>query len=185
MARIEQSIDVNLPARALFNQLTRFDDYSEFMVNVDQVSQVDDTHLRWTTSMANRPVVWDAVVTTDEAAHRIAWHGTGGIDNAGELEVRPLGEGASRVVFTVRMESGEFPGAMAGDTDAETSQHMQQSLARLKNFVETQGEGAGASCGMLGPGNVASAASTSGSPTEMLEDEPNESGPAGSRPAGR
>lgn len=177
MATIQHSIEVNVPAQKLFNQLRQFEDYGKFMVNVDQVHQLDDTHLRWTTTMANRPVIWDSFVMTDDEEHRIAWHDSNGISNAGKLEVQAISEDTARVVFTLRTESGQFPGAIAGDSDAETSQHLSQSLVRLKSFVEGQSADAGASCDMLQPGNVVTPASTSGSPTEVLEDEPNESGP--------
>ena len=178
MATIEHSIDVNVPAQQLFNQLTRFEDYAEFMANVDEVRRLDDTHLRWTTTMANRPVVWDSDVVTHDAEHRIAWHDINDISNAGKLEVQAISGDTARVVLTLEIESGQFPGAMAGDSDAETSQHLAHSLARLKSFVEAgQTADAGASCGMIQPVNVVTPASTSGSPTEVLEDEPNESGP--------
>jgi uncharacterized membrane protein len=177
MTTIEHSIEVNVPAQKLFQQLTRFEDYAQFMDNVAQVQQLDATHLRWTTAMANRPVEWDSVVRTQDAQRRISWHDTNGIGNAGKLEVQAVSEGTSRVILALEMESGQFPGAMAGDNDAETSQHLTQSLAKLKSFVEGQGADGGASCGMLQPGNVASPASTSGSPTEVLEDEPTEGGP--------
>ncbi|MEC4721914.1 SRPBCC family protein [Noviherbaspirillum sp. CPCC 100848] len=178
MATIQHSIDVDVPAQTLFNHLTRFEDYGQFMDNVEHVERIDDTHLRWTTTMANRAVEWDSAVTTDDRQRRIAWQDTNGISNSGRLEVQAISEEASRVIFSLEIESGQFPGAMAGDTDAETSQHLTRSLAKLKSFAEGQGSDSGASCGMLRPGNFATAASTSGSPTEVLEDEPNESGPS-------
>ena len=177
MATIEHSIEINIPAQTLFTRLTRFEDYAQFMDNVDQVDKLDDTHLRWTTTMANRPVVWESDVMVDAAGHRIAWHDTKGIRNVGNLEVQAIGEGASRVILVLETESGQFPGAMSGDNDAETSQHLTQSLTRLKKFVE-EGQGPDPGCKVLQAGNVASVASASGSPTEVLEDEANESGPS-------
>ena len=100
-----------------------------------------------------------------------------GIRNVGNLEVQATGEGTSRVSLALETESGQFPGAMSGDNDAETSRHLTQSLARLKTFVE-EGQGADPGCKVLQAGNVASVASASGSPTEVLEDEANESGPS-------
>lgn len=178
MTTIQHSIDVNVPAQTLFDQLTRFEDYGQFMDNVEQVVRIDDAHLRWTTTMANRAVEWNSAVTTDGAQRRIAWHDTNGISNSGRLEVQAISEEASRVIFSLETESGQFPGAMAGDNDTETSQHLTRSLTKLKSFAEGQGSDSGAACGMLRPGNIVTAASTSGSPTEVLEDEPNESGPS-------
>ena len=177
MSTFENSIEVNVPAQQLYRELTRFEDYARFMDNVGHVQKLDDSHLRWTTTMANRPVEWDSVMTTHDAERRIAWRAKGGISNAGRLEVQAVGEDRSRVVLNLEIESGKFPGAMAGDNDAETSQRLRHSLARLKSFVEGKGAYTEGACELPGPGDVVSPASTSGSPTEVLEDEPNERGP--------
>jgi uncharacterized membrane protein len=179
MSTFENSIEVNIPAQQLYAELTRFEDYARFMDNVNQVQKLDDDHLRWTTTMANRPVEWDSVITRSDAERRIAWRANGVISNAGRLEVQAVGEDSARVVLSLEIESGKFPGAMAGDNDAETSQHVRQSLARLKSFVEGKGAYTEEACELPGPGGVVGPASTSGSPTEVLEDEPNESGPLG------
>jgi hypothetical protein len=68
---------------------------------------------------------------------------------------------------------------MAGENDAATSQHLRHSPARLKSFVEGKGAYSEEACELPRPGEVACLASTSGSPIEALEDEPNESGPLG------
>jgi uncharacterized membrane protein len=42
MARISQSVDINVPAQAAYNQLTQFEDYPRFMEEVESAEQVDD-----------------------------------------------------------------------------------------------------------------------------------------------
>lgn len=51
MTKIEQSIEVNVPAHAVYNQLTQFEDYPRFMEDVEEVRQLDDTHLHWHAKM--------------------------------------------------------------------------------------------------------------------------------------
>ena len=47
MATIEQSIDVEVPVSTAYNQWTQFEEFPRFMDGVEEVRQVDDTHLHW------------------------------------------------------------------------------------------------------------------------------------------
>lgn len=176
MAAIQHSIDVNVPVHTLYDQLTRFEDYPQFMDNVESVRQIDATHLHWTTKMANRPVEWDAEITRQEADRCLAWRNADEASNAGKVEVQALGPDTSKVTFILDVVPGQFPGVMAGDTEQEMAQHLSQSLEKLKNFVEAGGAEKAARRADQATTRIP-ATSLSGSPTELLEDEPNESGP--------
>jgi uncharacterized membrane protein len=176
MARIQHSIEVNVPVRTLYQQLTRFEDYPQFMDNVEKVQQIDETHLHWTTKMANRPVEWDAEITKQEADRCIAWHGADGPSNAGKVEVEALSSDASKATFIFDVAPGQFPGVMAGDTEQEMARHLSDSLEKLKDFVEAGDPERAARRAEQATTRIP-ATSISGSPTELLEDEPNESGP--------
>ena len=45
MARVEESIEVNVPLSTAYNQWTQFEEFPQFMDGVKQVRQLDDTHL--------------------------------------------------------------------------------------------------------------------------------------------
>jgi uncharacterized membrane protein len=47
MEAIEKSIDIDVPVRAAYNQWTQFEEFPRFMEGVEQVKQIDDTHLHW------------------------------------------------------------------------------------------------------------------------------------------
>ena len=44
MAEVE-SIDVNVPVTTAYNQWTQFEEFPQFMENVESVTQLGDTHL--------------------------------------------------------------------------------------------------------------------------------------------
>ncbi len=46
MATIEQSIEVEAPLKTVYNQWTQFEEFPRFMEGVEEVEQLDDTHLR-------------------------------------------------------------------------------------------------------------------------------------------
>jgi len=47
MERIEKTIEVDRPVRAVYNQWTQFEEFPRFMDGVEQVMQIDDS---WRTS---------------------------------------------------------------------------------------------------------------------------------------
>ena len=47
MERIEKSIEVRCPVRAVYNQWTQFEEFPRFMTGVKEVRQLDDTHQHW------------------------------------------------------------------------------------------------------------------------------------------
>jgi hypothetical protein len=145
MATIQQSIEINVPVHAVYDQLTRFEDYPRFMEEVETVQQLDDTHLHWKTIMSNRSVEWDAEISELEADRCIAWHNTSGPANAGKVELQPAGPDASRVTFTLQAEPQQVPGSSAGSSEQEMARRLKLDLARLKDLIETRGRGTAAS----------------------------------------
>jgi len=139
MATVRQSIDLRVPVHAAYRQLTQFEDYPQFMEEVEAVTQTDSTHLHWTTTMANRPVEWDAEITEQEADRCIAWHNTSGPSNSSRVELQPLGEDSARVTFTLQSEAQQVPGSATGIGEQDMAQRLKMDLARLKDLVERGG----------------------------------------------
>jgi uncharacterized membrane protein len=144
MATIQRSIEINVPVHTVYNQLTQFEDYPQFMEKVAAVQQLDDTHLHWTTTMSNGPVEWDAEITEQESDRCIAWHNTSGPTVAGRVEVESAGPDLSRVTFMLKAEPVQVPGSQANSSDEDMAQWLQHDLARLKDFMESRGSETGA-----------------------------------------
>src|SRR6185312_7194030 len=47
VAHVATSAQVRVPVREAYNQWTQFEEFPRFMQGVDEVRQLDDTHLRW------------------------------------------------------------------------------------------------------------------------------------------
>lgn len=139
MARIQQSIDINVPVRVAYNQLTQFEDYPRFMDEVDAVRQLDDTHLHWSRTMAGRSMEWEAEIVEQLPDQCIAWRSIDGPHNAGRLEVQPLGQQQARVTLTMDCEPEALLGPVQGDAEAAVMQRLGQDLTRFKDFIETRG----------------------------------------------
>ena len=73
MSTIEKSIEVAVPVRAAYNQWTQFEEFPRFMEGVEEVRQLDDTHLHWPDQVGGNEKEWDAEITEQSPDERIAW----------------------------------------------------------------------------------------------------------------
>src|SRR5918998_32982 len=76
MERVEKSVEVAAPLRAVYNQWTQFEEWPRFMAGVKEVRQLDDTHLHWHAEVWGKDKEWDAEITEQVPDQVIAWRST-------------------------------------------------------------------------------------------------------------
>lgn len=145
MARIQQSIDVGVPAHVVYNQLTQFEDYPRFMQDVETVQQLDDTHLHWSAKMSYQPLEWDSEIVEQIPGRCIAWRNHGGPMQAGKVELQPVADGKVRVTMTVECDPALVPAERSGNPEEMVALRIEDDLARLKQFIEERGAETGES----------------------------------------
>ncbi|HWC71437.1 MAG TPA: SRPBCC family protein [Actinomycetota bacterium] len=143
MSQITGSIDVRVPVTTAYNQWTQFEEFPRFMEGVEQVQQLDDTHLRWVAEVAGKREEWEAEITEQQPDERVAWTSRGGKGNAGVVTFHRLNDDETRV--TVQMDwqpEGvlENVGATLGFDDRQVS----NDLGRFKELIEQRGTESGA-----------------------------------------
>ena len=143
MAEVRESVEVKVPVRTAYNQWTQFEEFPRFMGGVEQVQQLDDTHLHWVAEIAGKRDEWDAEITEQKPDERVAWKATGGKGNAGVVTFDRLSDDETRV--TVQMDwqpEGivENVGTALGFDDRQVS----KDLDRFKEIIENRGEESGA-----------------------------------------
>jgi uncharacterized membrane protein len=143
MSTITESIDVNVPVRTAYNQWTQFESFPQFMEGVEQVRQLDDTHLHWRAKIGGKETEWDAEVTEQNPDERVAWKSTTGQPNAGVVTFHRLGDDLTKV--TVQM-SWEPQGVVesVGDMLGADDRRVKGDLERFKAFIEERGSPTGA-----------------------------------------
>ena len=143
MAKIEQSIDVNVPVRTAYNQWTQFEEFPEFMDGVEYVTQIDDTHLRWKATIGGTTHEWEAEITEQIPDERVAWTSIGGKGNAGVVTFHRLGEDETRVMLQLEWQpdgAKESAGSALGFDDRQ----VKSDLERFKRLIESRGVETGA-----------------------------------------
>ena len=104
MSTIEESIEVQVPVRTAYNQWTQFEEFPQFMEGVEEIRQLDDTHLHWVTEVAGRRKEFDAEVTEQTPDQRIAWRSTDGAEHAGVVTFHKTDENQTRIMVQMDID---------------------------------------------------------------------------------
>jgi uncharacterized membrane protein len=142
VAVIEESIDVEMPARSVYNQWTQFEEFPQFMEGVAEVRQVDDRHLHWVAEIAGAHREWDAEITEQIPDKRIAWTSTDGARNAGAVTFHRLEPDRTRVMLQLEFDPDGFV-ETAGDMLGVVSRRAAGDLERFRDFLEARGRETG------------------------------------------
>jgi uncharacterized membrane protein len=143
LSEVEVSTEVDVPVRTAYDQWTQFEEFPRFMGSVQEVHQVDDTHLHWKARVAGKPKQWDAEITEQIPDQRIAWRSTNGPLNMGVVTFDKIGEDRARV--TLRMVYGpESIDERIGDAIGAVKLEAQRNLQHFKEMIEQRGVESGA-----------------------------------------
>jgi uncharacterized membrane protein len=143
MAQVTESVDVKVPVSTAYNQWTQFEEFPSFMGGVEQVQQLDDTHLHWVAEIAGKRDEWDAEITEQKPDERVAWTARGGKGNAGVVTFHRLSDDETRVTVQLDWQPEgmvENVGTALGFDDRQVS----KDLERFKEIIESRGGESGA-----------------------------------------
>jgi uncharacterized membrane protein len=143
MSKVQESIELDVPVRMAYNQWTQFEEFPRFMEHVDEVRQLDDTHLHWTVTVVGETEEFDAEVTEQIPETRIAWRSTSGRRNAGAVDFHPLPGDRSQIVVSMDAEP-EGIKEKAADVAGLASRQVKADLERFKELIEGRGRESGA-----------------------------------------
>ncbi len=143
MSMTEQSIEIDLPVSAVYNQWTQFEDFPHFMEGVERVTQLDDRRLHWVADIAGTHEEWDAEIVDQEPDRRISWRSTSGTKNDGVVAFQPIGPTSTRVTLDLDIETQGLK-EKVGEKLGFVSKQVEGDLKRFKEFIESRGVETGA-----------------------------------------
>ena len=154
MDTITESIEVDQPVRTAYNQWTQFETFPEFMDEVEEIRQLTDTELEWTTSIAGRTDTFRARITDQVADDHIAWTTLrGDVEHNGRVAFDDLGDDRTRV--TVEMTHDPQGGLeKLGSLLGLDERAVKNDLENFKSFIEDRDEATGAWRGEIRNGAV-------------------------------
>jgi uncharacterized membrane protein len=137
MSRFRETIEVGVPVRAAYEQLTQFESYPEFMTGVKQVIQLSDTETHWVMNLGGQDREFDAQLIECRPDQKVAWEARGGPMLAESITLTKVA--ADRCQITAELEA-DVLALLPSDAQAQDSlgRQLKTDLTRFKNYVEQQ-----------------------------------------------
>ncbi len=137
MATIKETVEVDVPVHAAYQQWTQFEEFPRFMEEVHEVRQIDETHLHWVAEVAGREAAWDAEIVEQDQDRRIAWRSIAGTRNDGAVAFESLGDSLTRVHVAIEHEAEDL-GERAGMALGLVQRRVRRNMERFKDLVESR-----------------------------------------------
>lgn len=172
VSMVEQTIDVDVPLRNVYDQWTQFEDFPNFMEGVEAVRQIDDRHCHWSTKVAGVRREFDTEIVDQLPDERIAWRTVGGdVRQKGVVTFLSLDPDHTRVRLAMDMEPQGLT-EKAADALGLLDRRVKGDLKRFKGFIEEHGHATGQWRGRIRPSDGASPGGTSpgGTSSDRLRD---------------
>ncbi|MFH8694310.1 SRPBCC family protein [Streptomyces sp. KS_5] len=156
MSTIKEAIDVHVSLRKAYDQWTQFEEFPNFMEGVDEVTQLDDRHNHWITSIGGVRREFDTEIVDQLADDRITWRTVDGeTRQRGSVRFEPLDDMHTRVELTMDVE----PTGMAekgADALGLIDRRVKGDLRRFKDYIESGGADSDGWRGRIRPENPGS-----------------------------
>jgi uncharacterized membrane protein len=134
---------VDLPLRTVYDQWTQFEEFPQFMSNVEEVRQLDDRHLHWKAKIYGVHREWDAEIIDQVPDQLISWRSIDGADNTGTVTFEPIDPTQTRVRLDLRFDP-QGTGEKIADGAGIVEDRAEKDLKQFKEFIEKRGRETGA-----------------------------------------
>ncbi|MFG2819050.1 SRPBCC family protein [Kitasatospora sp. NPDC048365] len=152
MTMVQESVDVDVPLHTAYNQWTQFEDFPRFMEGVEEVTQLDERHNHWRTTVAGVTREFDTEIVDQLPDQRIAWRTVGGdVQQMGVVTFERVDDRHTTVRLAMDFEPEGIAEKAAGMTGM-VDRRVKGDLRRFKSFVEERGVETGGWRGRITPG---------------------------------
>jgi uncharacterized membrane protein len=127
MLGVEHQVDVAVPLARAYGFWTQFEDFPRFMDCVEEVTHLDDMHLRWRVRAGGEVREWRAELLELRPDERIAWRATDGFACTEIVSFHPLDDSVTRVTVFAQVD----------EVLESVARNVEQDLQRFKALLET------------------------------------------------
>jgi uncharacterized membrane protein len=129
MSSVELHIDVEAPLTTAYDEWTQFERLPRFMEGVEEIRQLDETHLHWRAAYDGVAAEWACEIVEQRPDERIAWRSTSGLTHGGVVTFHRLDEALTRVMIMAEV---------ADDAAPIVEVRVRQALAGFKAMMESR-----------------------------------------------
>lgn len=142
MKFVERSIQIDAPMEEVFDTWSNYENFPQFMRNVERVQALDDRRSHWEVKgPAGAKVEFDSVLSEKERPRKLAWGSEPGssVQTQGRVTLFPRGQGTLAVVqMSYRPPGGSVGQTVASLFGADPKRELQEDLDRMKQFIESR-----------------------------------------------
>jgi uncharacterized membrane protein len=150
---IIETIEVDAPVSAVYNQWTQFEDFPLFMEGVEHVEQLDDTRLHWIAKVGSKTAEWDAKILEQHPDKQISWISEDGKKTRGTVAFEPISESRTRISLSMSYQAEGLTEAL-GSAVGLDERRVRGDLQRFKELIESRGAESGAWRGEVSAGTA-------------------------------
>ncbi len=136
MPTVHQSIAVSVPLTTAYQQWTRFEEFPEFMADVDEVRWLDDTRLHWVAGTGGRRREWETEIVERAPEERVTWRHVDGSQTA-SVTFQRIHEGRTRLMMELDFRP-EGVVEQVSSALGSPERRIRRDLEAFKDFVETR-----------------------------------------------
>lgn len=143
MSQVMETIEVDVPVGVAYNQWTQFEQFPEFMDGIEEVTQLDSTHLHWVASIAGVRREWDAQIIEQVPDQRVSWSNIDAATNRGSVTFDEVAQAITRVTLALDFEPDGLV-ENVGDKLGIVAAKARGDLERFREFITARGSETGA-----------------------------------------
>ncbi|MFJ2745667.1 SRPBCC family protein [Streptomyces sp. NPDC087440] len=149
MSKVEESVEVDVPVRTVYDQWTQFESFPKFMDGVERIEQRSAKLTHWVTKIGGVSREFDAEVTEQIPDERVAWKSLGDeVKQAGVVTFHRLDDKRTKVMLQLDYDP-EGLAENVGDKLGVVKRQITGDLKRFKTFIEDRGQETGAWRGQI------------------------------------
>lgn len=137
---LNKTIYIEASPEAVFDAWSNYENFPQFMSNVQEVHDLGDGRSHWMVSgPAGTRIEWDATVTDSDRPRMLAWRTTqdAEVAHSGRVRFQPEGDGTRVAVhMSYRPPAGALGDAVATLFNGNPKDQLNEDLMRMKTFIE-------------------------------------------------
>ena len=140
---IRKTMNVHAPVERVFEILSNYESFPEFMRNVRSVRPLPGGRWRWAVAgLAGTSVKWDSVTTLYEPNSLLGWRTVppAAVEHEGVIHFEPASDGAGtrlHIQMSYTPPAGALGHVVARLFGTDPSRELDEDLLRLKSFLES------------------------------------------------
>jgi len=149
MSTARESIEVEVPARVAYEQLTHFENYPQFMSGVMSMAPIDASTAHMVLDIGGNRAEFDARITETRPGEFLCWEAMDGPQVSEALRLEPMADDMTRVIAELQIDARELMPAEQHAVDV-LNRRLKVDLKGFKRFCEERSQTAQTQTGQTG-----------------------------------